>query len=126
MLDRSAELAMMLVLVSVPGALRMAPPALISTAFAPALMTPRFRSPDAHSFSGPPAVISTRLVTWLSGLVNVVAPCDWVFSVRAAIRPLCVMAPAGALRLRLATVICGRVRLPPGWGVLGLETPPKA
>ena len=48
MLERSAELAMMLVLDPVPDAWRMAPPALITTGFAPALIAPRVRSPDAH------------------------------------------------------------------------------
>src|SRR5450759_2762311 len=126
MLARLAEPAMMLVLVSVPAAFRMAAPALISTELAPALMAPRARPPDAHSISGPPAVMSTRLETWLAGLLSVVAPCDWVFSVRAASRPLCVIAPAGALRLKLATVIFGRFRLPLAWVMLALEPPAKS
>ena len=70
-------------------------------------------------------LMSTRLVIWLAGSVSVVAPCDWVFSVKAASGPLCVIAPAGALRLRLATWIAGRFRLPLAWVMLALAPPPK-
>ena len=102
-------------------------PVLSITTLPPMLLMPVMVSaPVLVSATLPlPLLVAAKLPTRLPASLRVVPVCDWVLSAVARIGPLWVMAPAGALRLRLGTVKAGRFRLPLAWVILAPALLPK-